>query len=186
MHSGHIAMARCAKEKVGLDSVVFLPNGNPPHKKIGEYADGSHRLNMLKIAISGEEGFCVSDYELDGERHYTVDTMEYFKKRYPDSEVMFIIGADSLDYLHKWHRGEELIKNNTFIVINRRFRENYSFRENISRVEKMGGTLIVADMPFADVSSTAIRRDISLGAENLQINSDVYDYIRLNKLYCKE
>lgn len=186
VHAGHIAIGRCAAEEAGLDEVIFLPNGNPPHKSSDEYVDGRHRFNMLRLATAGERGFSVSDYELDGERHYTFETMEYFKSLYPDAEVMFIIGADSLDYLHLWHRGEELIKSNTFIVVNRRFREGYSFRENILRIEKMGGKIIVADMPFADVSSSQIRSDIAMGADNPAVNGDVYDYIRLNKLYCKE
>ena len=183
VHNGHIAIAKCAMEQAKLDRVIFLPNGNPPHKRNGDYADASHRLNMLRLAIEGENGFCVSDYELDGQRHYTFDTMEYFKKYYSDCEVMFIIGADSLDYLHRWYRGEELIKNNTFVVINRRFRSDYDFDKNIDDITEMGGRLIVADMPFADVSSTQIRKDISDGAEKLPLNGNVYKYIRANKLY---
>ncbi|MBQ8526329.1 MAG: nicotinate (nicotinamide) nucleotide adenylyltransferase [Clostridia bacterium] len=186
VHKGHLAMAECAGNQAELDMVIFLPNGNPPHKKQGGYADGIHRFNMLKLATQHEPRFQVSDYELDGQRHYTFHTMEHFKDVYPDSEIMFIIGADSLDYLHSWYRGEELIRNNTFIVVNRHFREGYNFYDNIAAIENMGGKLIVADMPCIDVSSTQIRSGISAGITDLPLDSKVYDYIRLNKLYCKE
>ena len=186
VHTGHMAMAVCAMEQARLDKVIFLPNGNPPHKQQGEYADGTHRYNMLTLATDFEPRFEVSDYELDGMRHYTFDTMGYFKSAYPDSDILFIIGADSLDYLHKWYRGEELIRQNTFVVINRHFRKEYDFNENISRIRSMGGSVIVADMPFADVSSTEIRNAVRMGKTDLPLDGKVAEYIRLNKLYCKE
>lgn len=186
VHNAHIQMAHCAMKEASLDKIIFLPNGNPPHKEQGEYADGAHRFNMLKIAIDAEPRFEVSDYEIDGLRHYTYDTMQHFKVLYPDSEVLFIIGADSLDYLHSWHRGGELIKNNTFVVINRHFRADYNFDENIASVKALGGKVIVADMPCMDVSSTMIRKAIELGRTDLPIDSRVAEYIKSNKLYCKE
>lgn len=186
VHNGHIDVAYCALKEARLDKVIFLPNGNPPHKKSGEYTDATHRYNMLQIATEHEKRFEVSDYELSGERHYTYDTMEHFKSLYPQSDVLFIVGADSLDYLHKWYRAEELIKNNAFVVINRNFRENYSLDDNIAYIKSLGGRVIRADMGCVDISSTQVRSYISQGIEALPIPDRVADYIIFNKLYGKE
>ena len=186
VHNGHIRMAYCALNEARLDKIIFLPNGNPPHKRIGEYTDATHRYNMLKIATEHDKRFEVSDYELSGERHYTYDTMEHFKSLYPQSDVLFIVGADSLDYLHKWYRAEELIKNNAFVVINRNFRENYSLDDNIAYIKSLGGRVIRSDMGCVDISSTQVRSYISQGIEALPIPDRVADYIIFNKLYGKE
>ena len=184
VHSGHMAVARYTAQQVNLDKIIFLPNGNPPHKDSGEYADGFHRYNMLVLATESYPSYEVSDYELDGKRHYTYETLEHFKKLYPQCNVMFIIGADSLDYLDKWHRGEELIRNNTFIVVNRNFRKGYDFEKNIKKIRDAGGDIIVVDMPFADISSTEIRADIKQGKKNNMIDLKVEKYIIENKIYC--
>ena len=184
VHSGHMAMADCVFKQAGLEKLIFLPNGNPPHKPYGEYAEGTHRFNMLSLAVKDKEGYEVSDYELDGQRHYTFDTLEYFKGIYPQHEVVFIIGADSLDYLHKWYRGEELIRNNSFVVVNRNFRNDYDFEKNIMHIRDMGAKLFVCDMPCVDVSSTQIRQAVAEGVSDLPLDTEVYEYIKFNNLYC--
>lgn len=184
VHLGHMAVAKCCAKQANLDRIIFVPNGNPPHKDSGEYADGFHRYNMLRLATEFQPHYEVSDYELDGERHYTYETMEHFKKLYPECEVMFIVGADSLDYIDKWHRGEELIRDNTFIAVNRNFRSGYNFEKNIKKIRSAGGSIIVADMPFQDISSTQIRQDLQQGKKNPMINSKVEKYIIENNIYC--
>ena len=35
IHERHLEMASCALKEAKLDRVLFLPTGNPPHKKTG-------------------------------------------------------------------------------------------------------------------------------------------------------
>jgi nicotinate-nucleotide adenylyltransferase len=143
---------------------------------------------MLEIATKGFDKFSVSDYELDTSGyHYTVDTMRHFKKIYPDSDVVFILGADSLNYVDKWMDAKNLILENTFLVINRNFDKEYDISDNINRVKSLGGDVVKVDMPFVDISSTKIRQAIknSLTAKDLMPDG-VWEYIIDNKLYIGE
>ncbi len=187
VHLGHLSMARYALGGGNLDKVIFVPNGQPPHKD-GDSASGEHRFNMLKIAIGGYDRFSVSDYELDTTRyHYTVDTMRHFRKMYSDSDVVFILGADSLNYVDKWMDAKNLILENTFLVINRNFDREYDISDNINRVKSLGGDVIKVDMPFVDISSTKIRQAIkSNGAAKDLVPEGVWKYIKDNKLYIGE
>ena len=187
VHLGHLSMAKSAVDGGKLDKVIFVPNGQPPHKD-GDSASGEHRFNMLKIATCGFDKFSVSDYELDtSQYHYTVDTMRHFKKMYPDSDVMFILGADSLNYVDKWMDAKNLILENTFLVINRNFDKEYDISDNINRIKCLGGEVVKVDMPFVDISSTKIRQAILTNrtAENL-VPDGVWKYIKDNKLYIGE
>lgn len=187
VHLGHLSMAKCALHGGNLDKVIFVPNGQPPHKN-GDSASGEHRFNMLEIATKGFDAFSVSDYELDTSvYHYTVDTMRYFRKIYPDSEVVFILGADSLNYVDKWMDAKNLILENTFLVINRNFDIEYNISDNINRVKALGGKVQKIDMPFVDISSTRIRFAIknNLSAKDM-LPEGVWKYIEDKKLYIGE
>ncbi len=184
VHLAHLNMAHCAVKQAELDKVIFVPNGNPPHKD-GCSATAEQRLKMLEIALDGTHGFEVSDYEIkkDG-LCYTVDTMRHFKEQYLGCELMFILGADSLDYIDRWNRAEQLKKENTFIVINRSFSKDYSFDENVKKCRALGYSIITVDMPFMDISSTMIRDMVKNGqAISKLVPCKVADYIKNNAIY---
>ena len=89
VHNGHLYMAKHCIKMLELDKIMFLPNGNPPHKREQNVTDKSHRYNMICIAIEGEENFYVSDYEINREDYsYTVETMRYMRKSSDDEYVM--------------------------------------------------------------------------------------------------
>ena len=80
---------------------------------------------------------------------YTVDTVELLKKRHPEDEFFFMIGADMVEYLPKWHRIDDLLQMITFIGMKR---PGYTGSTTYS--------LLFADVPAFDVSSTLIRQRI--------------------------
>ena len=89
IHKGHIHIAKNALSEFHLDKVIFMPSGNSYMKK--EVTPPIHRLNMLKKAIEGMEGFELSDLEIKREGYtYTADTVDYLKEHYPDgSKIWF-------------------------------------------------------------------------------------------------
>ncbi len=187
VHLGHLNMAQCALEQAELDNVIFVPNGNPPHKN-GDCADFVHRFKMLLAATADNPRFCVSDCErTTGVYHYTVDTMRHFRAESPDDEFFFILGADSLDYVDTWMGADELIRENVFIAVNRNFRSGYSLRQNIAEIEGKGGRVIEVQMPAIDISSTGVRRLAADGCDVRRLTGDtVAEYIKQNKLYMGE
>ncbi len=185
VHMAHLHMAQCALEQSGLDKVIFVPNGTPPHKNQDNIIDARHRYNMLVLATEGNPGFEVSDYELTkGGYCYTVDTMRHFKTTYPEKEFVFIIGADSLDYLDKWYQSQSLILENHFVVAAREFRPGYSLAENVRKITDMGGSVEVIHMPPLEISSTYIRQSAARGGNVEYLTTpQVGRYISDNKLY---
>jgi nicotinate-nucleotide adenylyltransferase len=120
IHNGHLAMAEAAQEAHGLDRVLFLPAGRPPHKR-GPMAHPAHRLRMVELAIQGRDGFVASDLEITrpGGVTYTVDTLEEIHRENPEAELFFILGADSVPEFPGWRRPHRILELARIVAINR-------------------------------------------------------------------
>ncbi len=184
VHNGHIAMAKYSSEHFGFEKVVFLPNGNPPHKKELVVTSALHRYNMVKLAVCGFDKFAVSDYEIKRRQYsYSLYTMRYFRGKY-GKDVWFIIGADSLCTIHKWYEYQKLIKENKFIVFLRTTEADSEFYGFVDKYRSEGADITVADMPKFDVSSTVIRKKLAQGKyDGLPVDEKVLNYIIKNRLY---
>lgn len=117
IHHGHLLIARDAMEQLRLDCVKFIPSATPPHKPLAGDVSALHRLRMVRLAIRGEKRFEVDDMEVRrGGMSYTVETVAELKRRDSSAEFYFIIGADSLQELHRWYKIEQLARLCTFAV----------------------------------------------------------------------
>ena len=65
VHVAHLILAERVREARGLDMVLFVPAGAPPHKPARPLAPAGHRLRMLELAVEGNPGFAVSPVELE-------------------------------------------------------------------------------------------------------------------------
>ena len=79
---------------------------------------------MIKLQVNTIE------MEAEGWETYTYETMKKLKEEYPNDELLFVMGADNLTYITKWHKGKELIENNQFIVMGR---EGYDMSDIIAK-----------------------------------------------------
>ena len=94
IHRGHVALARAALDSGKVERVLFLPTGNPPHKREG-LADKFDRLRMVELAVAHEAGMAVCREEIDrGGVIYTVDTLAALQSKMPDCSLTYLIGAD--------------------------------------------------------------------------------------------
>ena len=117
IHNGHVMMAHIALEELNLKQVWFLPDGMPPHKSIGGVTP-AQRLEIVRLAVEGEEGFVVAAQEVQREGYtYTVDTMRDLTARYPEESFVQIIGADTLMQLENWREFSEIAKLCAFFVV---------------------------------------------------------------------
>ncbi|MEM5776001.1 MAG: nicotinate-nucleotide adenylyltransferase, partial [Anaerolineaceae bacterium] len=118
VHNGHIRMACIALDEFMLGEVVFIPAGNPPHKRSEAIAPAEHRVNMLRLAIQDESRFSINTLEIDREGlTYTVDTLETLRHLHPGNEYNYIIGADTLYELPGWRNFERVIALTCFICV---------------------------------------------------------------------
>lgn len=109
IHLGHLDIARAALYELNLDRVIFLPDGDPPHKR--PRADGAQRLRMAELACEDIPGFEVSDMELRRPGPtYTVDTLRAIKADRPDEQLVYLIGSDTLFWFSTWKTACEVAR----------------------------------------------------------------------------
>lgn len=177
VHNAHIQIAECAVKALDLDFVIMLTGGNPPHKKAQQIPDAKLRHIMLKKAVKGREKLIPCDFEVNRKDYsYTVKTLEFFKRIYPDDKLYFIMGGDSLDYFEKWYMPETIVKLCTLAVYGRGKEHNFDFIKN-----KYGVDIVKIDGEFLDISSTDIRTEQS--DMKSHIPDAVYNFIEKYKLY---
>jgi nicotinate-nucleotide adenylyltransferase len=154
IHFGHLLAAERAAEAYGLDEVWFMPANVPPHKQHAQAADSVQRWEMVRMSVAGNTRFRAVDIELRrGGTSYTADTLEALRREYPEYRFHYIIGADMVMYLPKWHRIDELAKTVLFIGLKR---PGYDIDLN-ALPENIRDAVKMAEMPQVDISSTEIR-----------------------------
>ncbi len=165
VHNGHLMIAENALEQFGLEKVLFLPNGNPPHKDKGGMTPAAIRCQMVEMAIEGNPGFSVSYYEAEAEKTcYSWETLQSFCQAHPHTEFYIIMGEDSLFHFSEWMHPERIAAMCVILVA---VREEGQFGKLSDQIEKMEG-LYHADIrtilvPEYNVSSRMIRERVSKG-----------------------
>ncbi len=185
-HLGHLAIARQVLERFAVGRLVFLPASHSPLKEDAPTATDAQRLDMLRLAATGEPRFSVSDVELHkGGISYTVDTLRAWRQQEPDTELLFIAGMDSLLTLHAWREPLEIVRLCRFVTF-RRPGFPLPSPEELRLPPDVAHQLIaqVVDGPLVDVSSSYIRDCVTRG-ESLDdlVPHPVAAYIATNGLY---
>ncbi len=188
IHNGHLMLAGHVMEEFGLDEIWFMPNGNPPHKRQESIGTStSDRLEMVRIAIGDCPKFSIQPYEAEKKTvSYSYQTMEEFRKSYPDRDFYFIIGADSLFQMETWGHPDRLLSCCTVIAAKRDSKEtDQDMKKQISYLEgKYHAQILLSRSPVFEVSSSEIREMIQRNhpIEGL-VPEGVADYIRENHIY---
>ncbi|HEG42661.1 MAG TPA: nicotinate (nicotinamide) nucleotide adenylyltransferase [Phycisphaerales bacterium] len=189
IHRGHIIVAKSAAKQIGADEVVFIPTRRSPHKELFPSAGNKARLDMVSIAISEENTFQVSDCELKRpDPSYTIDTIRFFRQTFPDdTQFYWLIGADMLAELPKWHEMDHVVDECNLSVMNRGGIDvpDVTVLEGLigsEAVEKLKKNMI--STPMVEVSSTEIRAKIAAKQDVSELlDADVLSYIHKNRLY---
>ncbi len=204
IHYGHLTAAEEVKGKLGLDRIIFVPSGNPPLKD-KELADAKHRYKMVKLGISKNRSFAVSDIEYKKkDKSYSVDTVEMLRRIYPGARLYFIAGIDAFTDIPNWWQPDKLVSLADFIVISRPsfkftglasspyLKINRSILKKLDDAKlqtyktklKSGRDLIMLHITPVEVSATGIRKLIKRG-KNIKylLPEEVESYIITHKIY---
>ena len=121
VHNGHIEVARRVLQLFKLDEVIFVPACVPPHKRNANVTSVFHRFAMLALATEADQRLLVSTIELDApEQPYAVETVERMRNALgPETELFFLMGADSWLEIRSWHQWTRLLSLCSFIVVTR-------------------------------------------------------------------
>lgn len=167
VHYGHLLLAECAREQLGLDEVWFLPAAGAPHKQQRQQTGITLRVQMLELATAGNPAFCVSDLEARrGGTSYTVDTLEVLRAAEPDRELVFLLGADMLNDLPHWRRAGRVCELATIAAACRTGVPEPDFDRllEISSPERVAHFVRHQfDMPGVELSSSGIRARVADG-----------------------
>ncbi len=185
IHYAHLATAEYVRENFNLDKVLFIPTGNPPHKAKLR-TDKVDRYNMVVLATMNNQYFITSAMEIDRDkRTYTVDTLKELHKIYPNSEIYFITGADTICDMETWKNVKENFKLATFIAATRPGISGEEANLKIERLKNLYGAKIkTIGVPSLDISSTYIREQIKERKSiRYLIPEDVKNYIYEKNIY---
>ena len=187
IHMGHVMLGATAKVQFGLDKVLFMPTGNPAYKTEGhQVTSGIHRAAMVQLAISGYEGLEFSDMELRRRGNtYTADTLTALRAAEPDIQYYYIVGADSLDYMDRWHCPRMIFQNAVILAARRVTQSEEQFQDTIVFLQKKyQADIRLLEAPRIDISSSDLRYKISNGTDVSEwVEADVLQYIKKHHLY---
>lgn len=190
VHEGHLAIARVAADRFGLQRVLLVPARLPPHKLDKRLASGEDRLALLALACEADPRLEPCDVELsrDGPS-YSYDTATELLAGLPSgTELLYIIGADTLAELPTWHRIAELARLVTFCAVTR----SGTPLHTSALVEPLGAEPVAAidahlvTMEPHPASSTAVRAALTAGHEPEHVPAAVLAEIRRRGLYSSQ
>ena len=188
-HSGHLALARAARDALGLERILVVPAAVPPHKLGQPISPAADRLAMVEAGIAGEPGLEVSRIELERTGpSYSVDTVasladaERAAGREPDMAV--ILSAESFAGLASWHDPERLL-DLARIVVAPRPGHPAPDRAAVERIAPgRADRVIVIEGPLVDVSASSIRKLAAAGRPlGDLVPPGVAQYIEAHRLY---
>lgn len=187
IHIGHLILGEKAYEQLKLDTVLFMPAGNPPHKqnRPGRASDGE-RVEMVRRAIELNPHFQLSLEEMNEDGYtYTYRTLEKMRRKHPDTDYYFIIGADSLFDFDGWMKPERICQSCSIVVAVRNHVPLEKLNERMELLSRRyQGEFIRLDTLNMDVSSRNIRNWIQKGKSiRYYVPEEVSSFIEEQKIY---
>lgn len=158
-HSGHFHLLRQTMQQMHFDKIIVMPTALPPHKQAAHFLSDEKRLKATEMLFSSLRGVTVSDWEINrGGKSYSIETVSYLHKQYPEYEIYFLMGSDMFLRFEKWYRFEELLHMCTLVVAPRKKEDVQALQPKAEMMgEKYGGKCIVLRIPIHEKSSTQIR-----------------------------
>jgi nicotinate-nucleotide adenylyltransferase len=174
IHIGHLIAASSVYEALNLDSIVFMPAGDPWQKRDRELSTGQQRLEMVKLATSDDDRFRASDIEISRSGPtYAIDTVREWKKLNPTDELFWIVGSDALSGIPSWHEWEAFVSEVTVVAVNR-----------IGQSASVPFDVVSVEMPEVRISATELRdRFTNKMDTQYLVPRKVSDYISDQGLY---
>jgi nicotinate-nucleotide adenylyltransferase len=177
IHYGHLRTAHELHELLGLESVAFLPAGDPPHRA-APLADAATRLEMVRAAVADDPRFAVDDRELRRRGpSYTVLTLEELRSERGGQPLALIMGMDAFAGIDRWHRTDELLALAHVVIALRprtalpgegipaRLLRERRAADPAQLAECPAGLVYLCENTQLDVSSSAVRAVIAAGRD---------------------
>ena len=179
IHFGHINIANFLVNNDLVEKVWFVVTPQNPVKSSNNLIDFMHRYKMVKIQVKDNNNLLASDIELNLKRpNYTINSLRYISKTYPNNSFSLIIGEDNFVNFKKWREYKEIMSYYKIYVYPRKTR----LKTDMKLI--MSNNIEMVKAPLIDLTSTNIRNSINdKDCTNQFISDSVYKYITTNNLY---
>ena len=180
IHLGHLRAAENAREALHLDRVLFVPAGQPPHRR-GPVASALDRFAMTALATADHRSFQASDVELRrAGPSYTIDTIVALLEGRPES-LCLIVGSDTFVEMSEWKDAARVFASCQVAVVPR---PGEGGETPPSPLAGSGGGVCRVPGPTLDISATTVRARVRDGQSVRYLVPDgVADYIGKRGLY---
>jgi nicotinate-nucleotide adenylyltransferase len=184
-HLGHLILAAEAQAQLGLDKILFVLTADPPHKRDQAITPVKDRLAMLGAAIQGQNIFTLSRVEIDRPGpHYALETMRLLAKEHKASQLVYLIGGDSLQDLPNWDRPQDLIAACDALGAMRRPGTRIDLATLERALPGLSAKLEFVDAPLLEISSSEIRDRVRDGGHyRFYLPGSVFELIQQRGLY---
>ena len=186
IHIGHLILAESAWQQFSLEKVLFMPSGNPPHKRNRDGATNQQRVDMVRLAIASNPHFELSLEEMHEQGYiYTKETLRRLRENHPDTDYYFIMGADSLLAFDSWNGPEEICRQCILTVAVRDSMDPDDLERAIEHVRiRYRADVRKLESPNLDISSHNIREWLSEGwSTRYYLPDEVLTYILDKDIY---
>lgn len=185
IHIGHLIVAEEARARLDLHRVVFVPARVSPLKLRGTFIPAEDRCRMVQLAIKDNPNFSLSRADLNREGpSFTIDTLHAVREEQGrETELYFVMGADSVCSIQAWHRPQEIIRLARIVAVSRP-----GFHMDFEALEKelpgiRQATEVISGLSIG-ISSTDIRARLREGLPiKYQVPASVEAYIHEHRLH---
>jgi nicotinate-nucleotide adenylyltransferase len=184
-HLGHLILAAEARAQLGLDRLLWVVTPDPPHKQGQSIAAPGHRLVMVKLAIAEDPKFELSNVDMSRPGpHYALDTVNILARHYIGSNLVYLLGGDSLRDLPTWHRPADFISACHSIGVMRRPNDAVDLAALEKELPGLSDKVRFVQAPLLDISAHEIRARICDGRPfRYFLPEKVFKYILEQNLY---
>jgi len=183
-HYGHLTLAENARVQLRLDRVLFVPAGQPPHKPDRPLTPARHRMAMVEAAVADNSAFAVSRVDLARPGpHYTVEMLALLRREYPEAELFFLMGGDSLAEFLTWRNPAGIVREARLAVMRRPGCEPdlAALEQDVPGIRER---LVWLDAPHLDIAASDLRRRAGEGLPLRYLVPPVVEaYIREQRFY---
>ncbi len=184
-HIGHLILAAEARDQLDLDCTIWVLTPDPPHKQGTEISSLAHRLAMVEMAIGEDDRFSLSRVDIDRPGpHYAVDTVRLLRDVYPDCELFYLMGGDSLMDLPQWYQPKGFLSLLDGVGVMRRPGDEMDLTELLPALPALQEKLHFVTAPLLEISANQIRRRVREGrAYRYYLLPAIYRYILEHDIY---
>jgi nicotinate-nucleotide adenylyltransferase len=184
-HLGHLILAEFGRAALALDELLWVLTPVSPFKLDRQITPLEHRLAMVEAVVADNASFSLSRADIDrSPPYYAIGTMETLRQRYPDANLVYLMGSDSLRDLPTWHQPRRLVEACDSLGVMMRPGADYDAAQMEKDIPGITDRLRFFNAPFVGISGHDIRQRVGEGKTIRYLVMDqVLAYINEHKLY---